>query len=94
MGGRTDHRKWCGKGKKLVENGQEYGFIRATTFDTLIGTANLRLMRLRDILKERYDELPTNELIAKVLAVQEQTTLDLAASDQIASAETEPDLQD
>ncbi|HGK4818579.1 hypothetical protein [Pseudomonas aeruginosa] len=51
-------------------------------------------MRLRDILKERYDELPTNELIAKVLAVQEQTTLDLAASDQIASAETEPDLQD
>ncbi|EJB8384212.1 hypothetical protein VNPA152081_27280 [Pseudomonas aeruginosa] len=83
-----------GREKKLVENGQEYGFIRATTFDTLIGTANLRLMRLRDMLKERYDELPTNELIAKVLAVQEQTTLDLAASDQIASAETEPDLQD
>ncbi|MFZ6048106.1 ATP-binding protein [Pseudomonas sp. CR3202] len=71
-----------GREKKLSENGRDYGLVRATTFDTLVDTANMRLIRLREVLKERYDQLPTDQLVAKVLAVQEQAVLDLSASKQ------------
>ncbi|MDT4836808.1 hypothetical protein FQZ97_705220 [compost metagenome] len=71
-----------GREKKLSENGRDYGLVRATTFDALVDTANMRLIRLREVLKERYDQLPTDQLVAKVLAVQEQAVLDLSASKQ------------
>lgn len=73
-----------GREKKLSENGRDYGLVRATTFDSLVDTANIRLLRLREVLKERYDQLPTDQLVCKVLAVQEQTALDLTASKQLA----------
>jgi len=69
-----------GREKKLAENGRDYGLVRATTFDSLVDTANIRLLRLREVLKERYDQLPTDQLVCKVLAVQEQTALDLTVS--------------
>lgn len=46
-------------------------------------TANLRLMRLRKTLEERYDNLPTDTLLAKVLSIQEQATLDLNTSNPV-----------
>jgi len=45
----------------------EYGRVRATTFSNLVGTANLRLMKLRDRLKIRYREIPTDNLLERVL---------------------------
>ena len=55
----------------------DYGRVRATTFGALVDTANFRLMRLRQVLEERYDNLPTDQLLARVLSVQEQPSLDL-----------------
>ncbi len=55
----------------------DYGRVRATTFGALVDTANFRLMRLRQVLEERYDNLPTDQLLARVLSVQEQSSLDL-----------------
>ena len=54
-----------------------YGRVRATTFGALVDTANFRLMRLRQVLEERYDNLPTDQLLARVLSAQEQPSLDL-----------------
>lgn len=45
----------------------EYGRVRATTFSHLVGTANLRLMKLRDRLQSRYGEIPTDSLLERVL---------------------------
>ncbi|MCD7037313.1 MULTISPECIES: hypothetical protein [Pseudomonas fluorescens group] len=39
-------------------------------------------MRLRKALEERYDNLPTDALLVKVLSIQEQATLDLNTSSQ------------
>lgn len=55
----------------------DYGRVRATTFGALVDTANFRLMRLRHVLEERYDNLPTDRLLARVLSAQEQPSLDL-----------------
>ncbi len=55
----------------------DYGRVRATTFGALVDTANFRLMRLRKVLEERYDKLPTDQLLARVLSAQEQPSLDL-----------------
>ena len=58
---------------------RKYGEVRATTYGALVGTANLRLMRLRKSLEDRYDNLQTDTLLAKVLSLQEQSSLDLNA---------------
>lgn len=58
-----------------------YGRVRATTFGALVDTANFRLMRLRQVLEERYDNLPTDRLLSKVMSAQEQPSLDLMVED-------------
>ena len=53
----------------------EYGRVRATTFSQLVGTANLRLMKLRDRLKSRYGEMPIDGLLERVLGKPHQTNI-------------------
>lgn len=66
--------------KTVGNDSRTYGQIRATTYGALVSTANLRLMRLRKTLQDRYDNLTTDALLAKVLATQEQSTLDLGTA--------------
>ena len=66
-----------GTDKTVGDETRRYGQVRATTYGALVSTANLRLMRLRKALEDRYDNLQTDALLAKVLSTQEQGDLDL-----------------
>jgi len=68
-----------GTSKTVGDESRKYGQVRATTYGTLVSTANLRLMRLRKTLEDKYDNLATDTLLAKVLSTQEQGNLDLVA---------------
>lgn len=63
--------------KKLSDNGLDYGRVRATTFGTLVDTANRRLMKFRDVLATRYGDLSTNGLLEKVFSQPEQKSIDM-----------------
>ncbi|CZU94055.1 ATP-binding protein [Enterobacter hormaechei] len=63
--------------KKLSDNGQDYGRVRATTFGTLVDTANRRLMKFRDVLATRYGDLSTDGLLEKVFSQPEQKSIDM-----------------
>ncbi|WP_406808408.1 ATP-binding protein [Enterobacter chuandaensis] len=63
--------------KKLSDNGQDYGRVRATTFGTLVDTANRRLMKFRDVLATRYVGLSTDGLLEKVFSQPEQKSIDM-----------------
>lgn len=62
------------KDKSLRDKNRDYGRIRATTFSTLVDTANRRLLKLRDMLSVRYGKLPTDSLLDRVLNQPEQLT--------------------
>ncbi|MCH5536744.1 MULTISPECIES: ATP-binding protein [Pseudomonas syringae group] len=64
----------------LDMHGQIQGRVRATTYTSLVDTANLRLMRLRKMLGERYDNLPIDKLLNKVLSISEQQELVLSGA--------------
>jgi hypothetical protein len=52
-----------GTDKKVGDASREYGRVRATTFGTLVDTANRRLLKLRDVLATRYGTIPTDHLL-------------------------------
>jgi hypothetical protein len=60
--------------------GLTQGRVRATTYASLVDTANLRLMRLRKTLAERYDNFPIDKLLNKVLSISEQHELGLSGA--------------
>lgn len=66
-----------GTDKKLSDANREYGRVRATTFGTLVDTANRRLLKLRDILATRYGSLSTDDLLDRVFSRPEQIGIDL-----------------
>ncbi len=66
-----------GTDKKLSDANREYGRVRATTFGTLVDTANRRLLKLRDILASRYGSLSTDDLLDRVFSRPEQSGIDL-----------------
>lgn len=66
-----------GTDKKLSDANREYGRVRATTFGTLVDTANRRLLKLRDILASRYEGLSTDGLLDRVFSRPEQIGIDL-----------------
>ncbi|MBK8068199.1 MAG: ATP-binding protein [Rhodanobacteraceae bacterium] len=45
----------------------EYGRVRATTFGSLVDTANARLLKLRTVLANRYEGVATDQLLDRVL---------------------------
>ena len=54
-----------------------YGRVSATTYASLVDTANTRLLRLRTRLAERYDSFPRDELLDRVLKRPEQWELNV-----------------
>lgn len=49
------------------EGGSDYGRVRATTYGALVDTAHKRLMKLQEVLSDRYSGISTDDLLAKVL---------------------------
>lgn len=64
------------KDKTLRSEARDYGRVRATTFGNLVDTANRRLLRLRDVLASRYENLQTSGLLDRVFASPKQETID------------------
>lgn len=61
--------------KEVGDGNQKFGRVRATTFGTLVDTANRRLLKLRDVLAERYGDAPTDDMLKRVFAQSEQSKL-------------------
>jgi hypothetical protein len=53
----------------------EYGRVRAASFGTLVDTANRRLLKMRDVLAERYGNLTDDALLQRVFDQPEQAQL-------------------
>lgn len=58
--------------KEVGDGNRKYGRIRATTYGTLVDTANRRLLKLRNVLATRYGDITTDELLNRVFAQPEQ----------------------
>lgn len=56
------------KDKTLKDEKGDYGRVRATTYGTLVDTANRRLLKLRDTLALRYGNIPTDGLLNRVFS--------------------------
>lgn len=62
--------------EKVVGDGKrEYGRIRATTFGSLVDTANARLLKLRSVLADRYSASSTDQLLERVFSQPSQEGL-------------------
>lgn len=55
----------------------EYGRVRATTFGSLVDTANARLLKLRNVLADRYSATSTDDLLNRVFSQPAQGGLDI-----------------
>lgn len=64
------------KDKVLRSDEREFGRVRATTFSTLVDSANRRLLKLREALAERYEKVPTDDLLARVFSRPAQQSMD------------------
>lgn len=53
----------------------EYGRVRAATFGSLVDTANARLLKLRNVLAERYSGSSTDDLLNRVFSQPTQEGL-------------------
>ena len=63
------------KDKTLRNESRDYGRVRATTFGTLVDTANRRLLKLRDVLATRYGSISTDALLNRVFAQPDQGSI-------------------
>lgn len=63
--------KEVGDGKRM------YGRVRAATFGSLVDTANARLLKLRNVLADRYSGSSTDDLVHRVLTQPEQQGLNV-----------------
>lgn len=60
-----------------IESDKDNIAIYATTYKTLVATAHKRMFSLRDYLKERYDNMETQNIVDKVLKQPRQAKLDI-----------------
>lgn len=58
--------------KEVGDGSRKFGRVRATTFGSLVDTANARLLKLRTVLANRYGEVSTDSLLNRVFSSQEQ----------------------
>lgn len=63
--------------KEVGDGNQKYGRIRATTFGTLVDTANRRLLKMRNVLAARYGDVSTDGLLNRVFAQPEQGKMEM-----------------
>lgn len=62
-----------------VYNTSESGIVHVVTYGQLVDTANRRLFRLRDQLKEHYDSLGDESIVEKALKEPKQQSMDLSS---------------
>ena len=67
------------KDKTLRNEKRDYGRVRATTFGSLVDTANRRLLKLRDVLASRYGSLPLDGLLERIFSNPVQETIDFSS---------------
>lgn len=65
------------KDKTLRSESRDYGRVRATTFGTLVDTANRRLLKLRDVLATRYGSTSTDDLLNRVFSQPDQGQIEV-----------------
>lgn len=65
------------KDKTLRNESRDYGRVRATTFGTLVDTANRRLLKLRDVLATRYGSTSTDDLLDRVFSQPDQGQIEV-----------------
>jgi len=65
------------KDKTLRNESRDYGRVRATTFGTLVDTANRRLLKLRDVLATRYGSTSTDDLLNRVFSQPDQGQIEV-----------------
>lgn len=63
--------------KEVGDGNRKYGRIRAATFASLVDTANARLMKLRNVLADRYCEFSTDDLLNRVLTKPTQEVINI-----------------
>lgn len=61
--------------KEVGDGSRKYGRVRAATFGSLVDTANARLMRLRNVLADRYGDSSTDDLLNRVFSQPAQEGL-------------------
>lgn len=61
--------------KDVGDGSRTYGRVRAATFGSLVDTANARLLKLRNVLADRYSSSSTDELLKRVLSQPTQDGL-------------------
>ncbi|WP_374475734.1 ATP-binding protein [Zoogloea sp.] len=61
--------------KKIGDEKRDYGRVRAATFGSLVDTANARLMKLRNVLADRYSGSSTDDLLSRVFLQPDQGKL-------------------
>ncbi len=63
--------------KEVGDGNRKYGRVRAATFGTLVDTANARLMKLRNVLADRYSASSTDDLLSRVFSKPAQDGLNI-----------------
>ena len=58
-----------------IENDKDKISIYATTYRELVSTAHKRMFSLRDYLKEKYDNMETENIVSKVLKEPRQSKI-------------------
>lgn len=58
--------------KEVGDGNRKYGRVRAATFGSLVDTANARLMKLRNVLADRYSATSTDDLLNRVFTQPSQ----------------------
>ena len=66
------------RGKEVGDGSRTYGRIRAATFGSLVDTANARLLKLRNVLADRYGGSSTDDLLNRVFSQPAQGGLSLS----------------
>ncbi|UZR27428.1 hypothetical protein [Methylococcus mesophilus] len=61
--------------KEVGDGNRKYGQVRAATFGSLVDTANARLMKLRNVLADRYGGSSTEDLLNRVFSQPAQEGL-------------------
>ena len=75
MGRWTEGNRRSRVRKEVGDGNRKYGRIRASTFGSLVDTANARLLKLRSVLADRYSASSTDQLLDRVFSQPSQEGL-------------------
>ena len=67
--------------KEVGDGNRKFGRVRAATFGSLVDTANARLLKLRNVLATRYEDIATDQLLDRVLTQPAQAGMPFASKE-------------